>query len=59
MRTLERLGNVKPGLSVFVGCDPANEIGPANAINMVTARVKLERIEHVQRDLPRRNGRSR
>jgi hypothetical protein len=59
LRTLERLGNVKLGLSVFVGCDPANEIAPANAINMVTARIKLERIEQVHPDLPRRNRRSR
>ena len=31
-RTLERLGNIKPELSAFVGCDLANEIETANAI---------------------------
>ena len=39
-KTLERLGNVKPELSVFVGCDLANEIAPANAIKMITTRIK-------------------
>jgi len=31
-RTLERLSNIKPELSAFVGCDLANEIETANAI---------------------------
>jgi putative hydrolase of the HAD superfamily len=39
-RTLERLGKVKPELSVFVGCDLANEIAPANAVRMITARIR-------------------
>ena len=39
-RTLERLGNVKPQLSVFVGCDLANEIAFANAVKMITVRAK-------------------
>jgi len=39
-RTLERLGNVKPERSVFVGSDLANEIAPANATKMITVRIK-------------------
>ena len=39
-RTLERLGNVKPERSVFVGSDLANEIVPANAAKMITVRIK-------------------
>jgi FMN phosphatase YigB (HAD superfamily) len=39
-RTLERLGNVKPERSVFVGSDLANEIAPANAAKMITVRIK-------------------
>ena len=39
-KTLERIGNIKPEVSVFVGCDPANEIAPANAAKMITARIK-------------------
>jgi putative hydrolase of the HAD superfamily len=39
-KTLERLGNVKPELSVFVSCDVANEIAPANAAKMITVRIK-------------------
>jgi putative hydrolase of the HAD superfamily len=39
-RTLERLGNVKPEVSVFVGCDLANEIAPANAVKMITVRIR-------------------
>jgi putative hydrolase of the HAD superfamily len=39
-KTLERLGNIKPELSVFVGCDLANEIALANAAKMMTVRVK-------------------
>jgi putative hydrolase of the HAD superfamily len=39
-RTVERLGNVKPELSVFVSCDLANEIAPANAANMITVKIK-------------------
>lgn len=39
-RTLERLGNVKPERSVFVGSDLANEISVANAAKMITVRVK-------------------
>jgi len=39
-RTLEKLGNIKPQLSVFVGSDLASEITPANAAKMVTVRLK-------------------
>jgi putative hydrolase of the HAD superfamily len=39
-RTLERLGNVKPELSVFVGSDLTKEIALANAVKMTTARIK-------------------
>ena len=39
-RTLERLGNIKPEVSVFVGCDLANEIALANLAKMITVRVK-------------------
>jgi putative hydrolase of the HAD superfamily len=39
-RTLERLGNVKPEVSMFVGCDLANEIAFANAAKMITVRAK-------------------
>jgi FMN phosphatase YigB (HAD superfamily) len=39
-KTLERLGNVKPEVSVFVGCDLASEIVYANAAKMITIRVK-------------------
>jgi len=38
--TLERLGDVRPELSAFVGCDLANEIAPPNAAKMITARIK-------------------
>jgi FMN phosphatase YigB (HAD superfamily) len=31
---------VKPERSVFVGSDLANEIAPANATKMITARIK-------------------
>ena len=39
-RTLEKLGSIKPQLSVFVGSDLASEITPANAAKMVTVRLK-------------------
>ena len=39
-RTLERLGNVKPEVFMFVGCDLANEIALANAVKMITVRAK-------------------
>ena len=39
-RTLDRLGNVKPEVSMFVGCDLANEIAFANTAKMITVRVK-------------------
>ena len=39
-RTLERLGNIKPEVSMFVGCDLANEIALANLAKMITVRAK-------------------
>jgi putative hydrolase of the HAD superfamily len=39
-RALEKLGNIKPQLSVFVGSDLVSEIAPANAAKMVTVRLK-------------------
>jgi len=39
-RALEKLGNIKPQLSVFVGSDLVSEITPANAAKMVTVRLK-------------------
>jgi putative hydrolase of the HAD superfamily len=39
-RTLGKLGNIKPQLSVFVGSDLVSEITPANAAKMVTVRLK-------------------
>jgi putative hydrolase of the HAD superfamily len=37
--TLKRLGDVKPELLVFAGCDLTNEIAPANAVKMTTLLV--------------------
>jgi len=39
-KTLERLGNVKPELSVLVGSGLTKEIALANAVKMTTARIK-------------------
>jgi len=39
-RVLERLGNARPGLVLFVGCDLANEIALANAASMITVRIR-------------------
>ena len=39
-RTLERLGKARPELSLFVGCDLASEIAPANVAGMITVRIR-------------------
>jgi putative hydrolase of the HAD superfamily len=38
-KTLERLGNVKPGKAAFVGCDLIREIAIANTAKMITVRM--------------------
>jgi hypothetical protein len=38
-KTLERLGNVKPEVAMFVACHLENEIASTNAARMITARI--------------------